>query len=419
MDNDFFMNEQKEKLDKLKRMRIIATGLLILMTVCYFILKKFETQNLFLSSAAAFTEAAMIGALADWFAVVALFRHPLGMSWIPHTAIIQKNQEKIGESLSSFVVSNFFTPEVIRNKLQNVNFAESIAKYFKENRGEISVIITAQIPKTAELFFESNYFQGLIQHDLKNKLKGVNLHPMLEKIMKASVNAELHVPIAKQLLTVINKWVNENKEKTLKMIEGMNKGFALPFVGDIVYNSIIKTLAKLLEDIESGVPSDFNKELLHKLPQKAVRDFERSKEWELKVEGFKNDLLDSEAYQQFMEEKLSYIEERFINNIRNSPEVMHARVSDLIVYLADECLMNDSIQSSLDSWIKEGIISVIGKYKQDIGKLISETVKEWPMEDMVQKLETQVGGDLQYIRINGTIIGGLAGVAIHLVSRWI
>lgn len=419
MDDNSFKMEQEEKLHNLKRMRFIATGLLVLMTLSYFILKRLGTQNVFISSAVAFSEAAMIGALADWFAVVALFRHPLGISWIPHTAIIQKNQDKIGESLSNFVVGNFFTSEVLENKLQNVSFAESMAQYFINNREEISAKIAVQIPKTAELFFKSNYLNEFISNDLKSKFKEINLHPTIEKMLVSGIDAELHVPVAKQILASTYKWVIENKEKTLRMIEGMNKSFTLPFVGDIIYNFIVKNLAKLIEDLDAGAATDFNKELLHDLPMNAVMDFKKSKEWEIKIEKLKSDFLDSAAYQELVYEKLNNIEEKIINSIQSSPDLLNARISGIIEILADECMRNDSIRISIDNWIKEAVVNIIAKYRQEIGKLISDTVKEWPLEDMVEKLETQVGGDLQYIRINGTVIGGLAGLVIHTLSLWI
>jgi uncharacterized membrane-anchored protein YjiN (DUF445 family) len=397
-------------------MRIIATSLLILMTVTYFVFKRYEDYNLFFSFVTAFAEAAMVGALADWFAVVAIFRHPLGIPWIPHTAIIQKNKDRIGESIASFVVSNFFSDEVIKSKLETIRFSDTIISHFKENKKSLSAKAAEYIPDVMEPLLDRSSLPEIIHFQLKDKLKNVNVSPLADFLLSSLVSSQMHIPLVKKLLEDINKWACDNKENTIKIIEGMNRAFALPIVGDIIYRFIVKGLSKLIEDIENDAPTGFNNEILHNMPEKLANYVKTSQELQDKIEKLKIDILESEQFDKFVEEKISDVMEAVLLYVNNSNEEVAHMVEGIFNYVADDLLNDASIRESMDSLINDSIIGLVRTYREEIAGIISTTVKEWPMEDMVDKLETQVGGDLQYIRINGTVIGGIAGLIIHMIT---
>jgi uncharacterized membrane-anchored protein YjiN (DUF445 family) len=409
-------NVQQEKRQKLRRMRFIATGLLVTMTIIYFVCKRFETNSILISSIAAFAQAAMIGALADWFAVTALFKHPLGMSWIPHTAIIQKNKDKIGESLASFIVSNFFTEEVIKGKLKSINFFNDIISYIENNKGELSEKLISHLPVIVEPFLNSEKLYNAAIDELKKRLRRVELYPLVQTVVPAAISSEMHIPMIKELLKNTYKWVHNNRVKTLEILEGVDKKLTLPFVGDILYKYIDRALLKLIEDIENGVSTQFNREILHNLPAKLLRELEISEDIKLKTEKMKEDILESEQFNRFIEEKALNIKAAILSYNYNSNTELAALLSGTFSYIINELLGEESTRERVEEYIRSGISSVVCTYRQEIAELISGTVKNWPMDDMVEKLEVQVGGDLQYIRINGTIIGGIAGLIIHLLS---
>ncbi len=408
-----------DKRIKLKKMRRIATGLLIAMTVIYFISKKYESYSFLISCIAAFSEASMVGALADWFAVVALFRHPLGLSWIPHTAIIQQNKDRIGDSLSGFVVENFFTEEILRNKLKEVRFSENVLRYLRENREAISKGVVKHIPGAVELIYKEGQLSASIHAGLKTRLQNTALAPYVSKLLATAVSSELHIPLMKQMIQSAYTWVAENKEETLKIMEGVNKTFSLPFVGDLAHRSIVKALAKLMVEVESGVLSDLSTELLYGLPGKIVDKFENSEDLRGKIEDWKNDFLESEVFQEFVQEQTVALKNSISTYSMESGEELSSKLAGILEGLVEDLQSTPLMSESLNLWLQDTVIRVVSGYKEEIGKLISDTVKNWPMEDMVEKLEVQVGGDLQYIRINGTVIGGLAGLVIHLISYWL
>ncbi|MCX7920549.1 MAG: DUF445 domain-containing protein [Clostridia bacterium] len=400
---------------KLRKMRHIATGLLVLMALIYIVFKKFETNSLFFSAIVAFSEAAMIGALADWFAVVALFRHPLGLKWIPHTAIIPNNKDRIGESLSSFVVSNFFTDEIIKRKLNEITPSEEIIAYLSKNRDTLSESLISKFPHIIQSVFDNPQLMRLINDGLKDKLRSVKLYPLIGSTLQVLVSSGQHMPIVKELLISLHTYISENKDGTLKFLEGLNKTLAMPVIGDIVYKNILKILSKQIESIENNARSDINKLLLYSLP-KLITKLKTSEDLIEKGEEFKKDMLDSDLFNSYIGSIELDIKEILTHYSQNSGDSLRNSANKIIDIFINEVLATDPAKEKIDSFIRDSITSIICRYREDIGRLICDTIKDWEKEDVANKLEAQVGSDLQYIRINGTVIGGLAGLAIHLIS---
>jgi len=409
---------EEEKLKKLKKMRKIATGLLIFMAVVYISLKRFAGTDLSLISCiVAFAEASMVGALADWFAVVALFRHPFGLKWIPHTAIIQQNQDRIADSLANFVVDNFFTEEVLRGKLAKVEITESVFKYVRENRLNISTKIADNIPKAIQYITRDGKVNTAFINGISGLLKKTEISPYIESLMSYLISSKKHVPFIGHLVSGLYNYVLNNKEDTMNILEGINKALALPIIGDLTYKTILKTLHSLQTDLENGVETPLVKELINNLPDKLIQKFHDAEELQVKIELKKDKFVDSETFTAFVNEKLDYATNQALEYTSSSRDEITVKLAGYIEKAIIEAEENTEFKARLEKWIEDTIIQVAENYRDSLGKLISDTVSEWPMEDMTQKLEIQVGGDLQYIRINGTVIGGLAGLIIHLLSH--
>lgn len=407
---------EEEKIKKLKYMRRLATGLLILMAVIFVLSKKFEDKSFIISCIAAFAEASMVGALADWFAVVALFRHPLGIKSIPHTAIIQQNQDRIGESLGSFVVRNFFTEEVLRGKLSKVSITKNIINYINENRASIAAQAANSLPGITNYLFGNEKLSLAVKNGLSGLLKKTEVSPYIDKLITYSVSKKIHIPLVKQLINGIYNYVENNKDETMKIVEGINKALTLPIIGDLTYKSILKTLLNLHLDLENEVETPLVKELLYNLPEKLSEKFRDSEEIHGEIEIKKNEFLDSDDFLTFIKESLDSVGGELLLYSVVSKDELTGKISNLIEKLTNEFEENEVLNNKVEAWIQNTIVQIAKDYSEEIGNLISDTVKNWPLEDMVEKLEIQVGGDLQYIRINGTVIGGLAGLAIYLLS---
>lgn len=415
MEKYTYTDENEKLRKKLRLMKIIATSLLVFMTLIFIIFKRIEGRGLLYSSIAAFAEASMVGALADWFAVVALFKHPLGLRIIPHTAIIANNKSRIARALSNFVVSNFFTPDIIKAKLDKVSISETVAGYVEKNRDIIVKAIVVRLPSLADSFINDEKVGTFIKKQLKNKAEDINLYPLLGKGLSPVVESGYHKPLVKGLLNATYKFISDNKDKTILVLGGINKTLALPIIGDLVYRKILEFVIRQIEEIDTNEEAEINKLLMSVIP-KLIDDMKNSQELIDKGETLKGQILNSDVYNMAVnvltEVILDYKNSYFENGTK-----LEEKVSLLIDTVVSGINNNDTLRETIDNTVIGGVESIVSQYGDRVGSLIYETMEGWETKDMVDKMEVQVGADLQYIRINGTVIGGLAGLVIHLLSQ--
>jgi uncharacterized membrane-anchored protein YjiN (DUF445 family) len=407
------INDELKLRKKLRSMKIIATSLLVFMTVVFIVFKRYEARGLLFSSVTAFAEASMVGALADWFAVVALFRHPLGLK-IPHTAIIQNNKQRIAKSLSNFVVSNFFTPELIKAKLDKVSVSQRASNYVQNNREVIAKVIANKLPTALNLFVNDTKLEGYIKLQVSNKINDFKLYPLLGGILEPAIEMGYHKPLVKGLLNATYKFIGENKEKTMLVLGGINKTFTMPFIGDLIYKKILEFLDRQIDELDSNEDVEINKLMLSALP-KLFDDMKNSQELIDKGEQLKEQVVNSELFEQLLN-KLVYAVINFKNTMIANGEELTEKISLMLDKIVIEISQNDILREGIDNAIIDTAEGIVSLYGHKVGSLIYDTMDGWETKDMVDKLEVQVGADLQYIRINGTVIGGLAGLAIHLFS---
>lgn len=415
MEKYSYTDENEKLRKKLRTMKIIATSLLVFMTLVFIIFKRLQGRGLLFSSIAAFAEASMVGALADWFAVVALFKHPLGLRIIPHTAIIANNKSRIAKALSNFVVSNFFTPEIIKAKLDKVSISKTVSAYVAKNRGMIVNAIVVRLPSLADSFINDEKISNFIKAQLHTKAEDISLYPLLGKSLTPLVESGYHKPIVKGLLNATYKFINDNKDKTILVLGGINKTLALPFIGDLVYRKILEFLIRQTEEIDTNEEAEINKLLMSVIP-KLIEDMKNSQELIEKGETLKGQILNSEVYNKAVN-MLTEVIVDYKNSYFENEAKLTEKVSLLIDMVINGINNNDTLRETIDNSVIGGIESIVSQYGDRVGSLIYDTMEGWETKDMVDKLEVQVGADLQYIRINGTVIGGLAGLIIHLLSQ--
>ena len=415
---------------KLKRMRILSTGLLIFVTILYFIFKGLhfdQSHNLFLSSLVAFCEASMVGALADWFAVVALFRHPLGMSWIPHTAIIKNNKTQIGDSLAYFVVNNFFTDESIGDLLKEMKFSKLLDSYIVENKDFIAKKIVQKAPEVLIQVSRDEAFRNMTLEGIDNTLEKVKVSQTAGIILdKAVIATGNNIALVKIVIKLITKELENNKGAITGFIQNQRiMGlFSIPeTMAEKIYSDMHLLLDEEINNIEKDDKGKLSKILLERLDKFAL-DLMTSEEVIYKGERLKEDFLSSDVYNNFRNKNLwNVVEDNLLNamllDLDKKSEILYEKVKEYIDILIEENLRDVEKSKKIDKWAIATIASLISANRGSIGDLISNTVHQWPENDMVEKLEFQVGSDLQFIRINGTLVGGLVGVLIHLVSHFL
>ncbi len=412
-----FTDDSNELRRKLTRMKIIATSLLVFMTIIFIIFKRYEDRGLLFSSIVAFAEASMVGALADWFAVVALFKYPMGLKFIPHTAIILNNKNRIASALSNFVVSNFFTAQNIRTKLEKMSVSSKIATYLEQNKDQVSNAIAHRMPDILEIVIPDNKLIGITGKVVHEKLENTKLYPTLSGVLEQVTHSGYHVTFVKEILSSISEYISNNKEKTIAIIGDINKALALPFIGDLVHKKILEFLSRQINEMGKDPSVEVNRLLNNVLP-KVFSDMKSSDEVINKGELLKADIMESQAYRDVLKRMEQYVVS-IKHNYLQEEQFIKDKASYIINSLINTVKSDNEVRQKLDTIINNAVVGIVESYGEKVGALIYDTMDKWQADDMVQKLETQVGADLQYIRINGTVIGGLAGLCIHLISFWL
>lgn len=409
-----YVNEEEKLRLKLRNMKIIATSLLVFMTVVFVVFKRYEDRGLFFSSVTAFAEASMVGALADWFAVVALFRHPLGLRFIPHTAIIQNNKQRIASALSNFVVSNFFTPEIIKAKLDKMSISLKITGYIEKNRETIARAIAARLPALLDSFGSNDRLEEYLKKQIDKKVEDIRLYPLLSTMLVPVLEKGYHKPLVKGLLNATYNFIYENREKTMLVLGGINKTLTMPFIGDLVYKKILDFMARQIEEIDTNDDVEINQIMLSALPE-LLEDMKNSQELIDKGEQLKEQMVNSDIYADILK-KITQEVIKFKDSLTENEEDLLKNVSYVLDITVKGISENQVLMERIDNALVEGAGGIVAQYGSKVGSLIYDTMNGWETKDVVDKLEVQVGADLQYIRINGTVIGGLAGLAIHFIS---
>ena len=369
-----------------------------------------------------FAEAAMVGALADWFAVVAIFRHPLGLP-IPHTAILRQRKKEIGRTLGTFVVENFLTRSVVSARLKTVRLAGSVAAVLEEKAREIATKSLGAIPRLLAAFEEpriANMFLAQAR-DLVGRIPAAaGLGEILDLLTKDG----RHDAILDQALILADSLVTENKARIqneiaaeLPIPEGIGS-VKLPFrsmlaasIAEKVVIRIRKNLGDAVADPKSPLREQFRQRL-----ETFIDDLRNSPAYREKGEVIKRRLLNDPALHEYAIGVWSEVRDTLIADISTTDSKLEEAMEEFVRGIASRIRTDEDLQDAIDHSLKAAILDLADRHAEDVGTLIAETVDAWDAPQMVSKIEEAVGDDLQYIRINGTLIGGCVGILLYFIQ---
>lgn len=407
------MTNTENKKQSLKRMKLLAVSLLLFMTIIFIISHIFEKQNVIFSYIKAMAEASMIGALADWFAVVALFKKPLGFPF--HTAIIPRNKDKIGLSLASFVKENFLTREVLAEKIGTVDITGITAKWLndKNNVKLISGVFAEYAPAIIDKFDDKDV-GSFIRENLLNTARRIKITPVLGNILEALTSGNMHNEIFIELLKKLKSYLEDDKIKALaeKEDEFFLKKLGKRVVFGMMRNNITSLLDDIINDPSHKMRNEFNSKI-----KKFISNLKNSEEYIAKGEEIKEQLLNSSEAAEYIGNVWTSVKSKIKSDLGSDDSVIKLQLENIISGLSKSLAADEAVSKKINIWISDFMIEFISGRADWISALISDTVKKWDAKEMSQKLETEIGRDLQYIRINGTIIGGIAGLVIFTLSK--
>jgi len=357
----------------------------------------------------------MVGALADWFAVVALFRHPLGLP-IPHTAIIPNRKNDLGESLSRFVAEHFLEPQVVRKKLQTVNLAEFVVVWLKSEKGRRSVEdLVATVLRWALGALNEVRVRRFLSRLSSRQLANINLAPVLGNTIEWLVRGQRHQEILTQVLRYTIVAVHDNRDAIRARVQQESPWWLPGFVDD-------RIMKKMLERIETQLfemtldPEHSLREQFNLWVQKLARDLQHSPEHQRWGEDFKQQLLANDELQDYLYGLWRELARGIEEDVDKPESSIRRQVGQWLNNVAGELDDDPDMQAWINDWLTEAITHVVARNSAQIASLISDTVQSWDGTDASRRVELAIGRDLQFIRINGTLVGGLVGLVIYAVK---
>lgn len=415
------MKQEITQKQRLRKMKIIATGTLVFMVLVLILSKLLYGSNPIFPYVFAFSEAAVIGALADWFAVVALFKHPMGMRFIPHTAIIPKNKSVIAKSLGSFVKDNFLSRDNIKTRI-NISFSTVSKKYLEDNREAVLGLLSNNIlPTIIQMIDDMKIVNYFGEHALQ-KLRKVRITPVIGELLDHVMTDDRYSSLVRDFLGVLRDFLKKDKEQVKQMIQReLPAALSLmpslsEILSDKILNAIDNFLSKKIDD-EGNENGDYVKVMETGL-KNFIENLKNSQEYIDKGEEIKQNLLAKPEIIVYIDKTWSDIKELILSDLNSENSKTKGKLQKLLEK-ASEIIGNSQVSNEIDEWFINFIIDYVENNKEKFAKFIEDTINNWDETEVSQKLELQVGSDLQYIRLNGTIIGGLAGLCLKIILDFV
>lgn len=412
------MNDAEKKI-QLRKYKMFATGLFVLMALIFVIMTVLEKRNPahWIGFIRAFSEAAMVGALADWFAVTALFHHPLGIK-IPHTNLIENSKERIGDNLGNFVVSNFLSPQNIRPYIQKIKISHFVGDWLSKKRNQDNVVnelsnivldILHKLDDTAVVNFIGKKAKEMTD-DLKiNRIVGNGIEYVLDK--------KDHQKIITNLSKQIKDYVLNNQEIVKDRVKKESYFLIPKFVDDTIAEKITGGLSKFFEEVENDQNHSLREEITKKLYEFS-QEIQTQEKWENEFRSIKNDFLNEEKLTQYSKDIWNSIKKSLSNELEEEDSALKNYLTKNLTELSQNLQTDEKLQYKIDHWVRVTAYKYILKNTHQAGDLISSTVGNWKGKELSEKLELEVGKDLQFIRVNGTLVGGLVGLIIYTVTEF-
>lgn len=399
-------------------MRLAATLLLLVMACVFAAATWWLDAHPALPWVKAFAEAAMVGGLADWFAVTALFRHPLGLP-IPHTAIIPANKDRIGDSLAVFLKDNFLTPSVVARRLEDFDMAGAAARWLKSDRPTSTDRRRGFGPLVARIIeaLDQKAIGDLVRDAATDKLRSVALSPILADGIDATLDKRRHEPLIDSAINWGLRTLDDQESTIRGMVkEQTNWLLRMVNVDSSVSSSLIAGLRRLLWEMADDPDHVLRLRIGESLRTYAF-DLRHFPETQATVEGFKDDLIANPAMGQWLAGLWDSARDGLIKGLNDPAKMQGGKLGEAMKALGTRLESDARLRAAINLHVRRAAVGLVNDYGDQIVSLVSDTVRKWDASTVTEKLETAVGRDLQFIRINGTIIGGMVGVAIHAISR--
>jgi len=407
-----------ERARSLRQMKAVALGFLIGATVIFLACRWALSQGGpgWLGYVGAAAEAGMIGALADWFAVTALFRHPLGLK-IPHTAIIKRKKDQLGEGLGNFVRENFLSPEVVEAKLRDAEIASRLGKWLAEPEHAARVADeAATVLRVGVELLNDEDIQQVIDRTIVKRLAEPQWGPPAGRVLNQLLAENRQEALIQLLADRAFEWALSASPTIERVVLRDSPSWSPKFVDQLLGDRIHRELMDFTDKVRRN-PN-------HELRQSATRflfefasDLQNDPDTISKAESVKEQLMERDEVTRAAETAWKTLKRLVLDGVNDPSSALRGRIADSVVRIGESLRDDSELRDKVDDWVLRGAQHLVTQYGSEATTIITDTIERWDAEEASRRIELHVGRDLQFIRINGTVVGALAGLVIYTIAQ--
>ena len=398
-------------------MRRLATGLLAVMAVIFLVANHFTPAYPWLAYVRAFAEASMVGGLADWFAVTALFRHPLGVP-IPHTAIVPHNKERIADTIGRFLRDNFLVTGVVARRLEHMDLAGAIGRRLArpEPSGKLRRGF-AEIARQLLGALDDQALSGTIRRGVTERLAALDWATLAADLIDAAIENRRHGALVDAGLKWAAGALSDNEAFIRQSVKD-RAGWFIRVAGldEQISDQIISALTKTLDELATDPAHPLRLKATATLVGLAF-DLRHDEATRAKAEALKADVLGHPSVTGYLDGLWASLKAAMLRATDDPDALASGTVGTALARIGARIEREPALRATINGYARRGIVAAVAGYGGELVALVTDTIRGWETQTVVDKLEGIVGRDLQYIRINGTVIGGLAGLVIYTLSR--
>jgi uncharacterized membrane-anchored protein YjiN (DUF445 family) len=396
----------------LRRMRTVATGLLVFAALVYVATLD---RGGFLGFVNAGAEASMVGAIADWFAVTALFRHPLGLP-IPHTALIPRRKDELGRGLEEFVGENFLQEAIIRDRMAAASISARIGAWVIEPAHARRVVDeVAEVAAIALSKVRDDHIESLVRDALTPRFREEPIAPLLGGLLSEALHDNLHHGLVDLAVEELHGWLIDNPDTVAEVLGERAPWWAPPRLNEAVTSRVHLELVRWVDDIRVD-PHHRARIAMDSVLEQLARDLVSDPDTQARAEALKDRLLDNPAVIRSAVSLWDALRRALTASLEDPAGAVRQRLLTEVTAFAQRLVSDLGLQARLDGVAADAAVFVVERYGEEVTAVITHTIEKWDGREAADRIELHVGRDLQFIRINGTVVGGLVGLVIHAVS---
>ena len=403
---------------ELRRMKAVATGFLVVAAIIYLFCRWQETRGAgaWVGYVRAASEAGMVGALADWFAVTALFRHPLRIP-IPHTAIIKRKKDQLGANLSSFVGNNFLAPEVVSAKVESAQIPLRVGTWLAEPENAQRVAKeTSTVLRGVVGILREDDIQQIIDHTIVKRIAEPEWGPPIGRVLTELLAENRHLPLVDMLAERAHQWALGSQETIDRVISRDSPSWSPKFVDLLLGEKIHRELVEFTWKVRSN-PDHEVRLAVNKFLADYARDLQNDPVTIAKAEKVKAEIMGRDEITGLAAATWRTAKRMILDSVDDPNSTLRTKIAENVMAFGIRVREDAELRTKIDGWLLDAVRFVASNYADEITSVIRETVERWDAEEASRKIELAVGRDLQFIRINGTVVGSLAGLTIYTVSE--